>query len=270
MRRYIAATYLAFRECLLPTPRHEMQTEILADLHTCIDNLEARRLELAARAARSEQQAMLHLKQAKKEPTDAGTLRAKQRARLCMQERRRLNIEHDKVVRTAHALQMQVDSIVATDVDNLIVDTMRAYNLNASRLSLPARTDQISRLGDELSDRQSELSAMQEALSTVTQQMDTTTLNGMGTSEDDLMDELEGLLEDDAPPEDLKKMQAAPAVRLPSVPVQRKKPPADDDAALDRLVDSVIADVIQEEEEKKQKNGDALLRRARDPVPLAG
>ena len=201
-------------------------------------------IDLAARAERCKQEAVYHMQLAKKEPASAGRVREQHRARLSMEERKRVHTEHDKALRMRHALQMQIDSIVATDVDNLIVDTMRAYNLNASRLSLPARTDQISRLGDELSDRQSELTALQEALTSVTQQMDTTSLNSMETSEEQLLGELEQLLADDVL--DDKKEPAAPAV---PEPLCLPGPPAAD---------------------PEEEDGAPLLRRVGDAVPLAG
>jgi hypothetical protein len=271
MHRYVAKTYLAFRECLLPTPRHEMQTEVLADLHGCIENLNTRVIEFAARADRCKQQAIYHLQLAKKEPTSAGRIREQHRARLCMEERKRVHTEHDKALRMAHTLQMQVDNIVATDMDNLIVDTMRAYNMNASRLSLPMRTDQISRLGDELSDRQSELTALQEALTNVTQQMDTNTMDTLGTDDEQLMGELDALLMSDivadAVPEPSapKKEPAVPEVAaetlvsLPSVPNHQPRPPTPPPQP--KIV--VLAETTFE-------NGTEILRRAGDPLPLAG
>ena len=190
MFRYFARTYMAFRECFVPTQRLEAQTEILADLHGCIENLNARVIELETRIERCKRQAIYHIQLSKREVNTTGRTRETQRARLCMEERRRVQIEHDKALRMAHMLQMQIDSIVSTNVDNLIVDTMRAYNLNASRLAMPARADQISRLGDELSDRQNELTALQDAMHGVTMHLDPD-----GLVDDQLMQELEGLLQ---------------------------------------------------------------------------
>ena len=293
MRRYFAKTYLALRECLVPTPRHEMQTEVLADLHACIDNLNARVEEMEARVERCGQQAEVCMRLSKKEPTAAGVARKRQEARMALEERRRVDGELLKARRTRHAVQMQIDSISAMHVDTLIVDTMRAYNINASRLSLPARTEQISRLGDELCDRQSELTAMQEALANATQQMDTGALDA---SEDDIMAELESFIMDDDNPAEavvspLQKKEAGarlvvPAeaavplptstrVQLPSVPTSARPPQPPPVLPPVLVIEgdhhrATTTAQQRKEEEEDHHYGAPLLRRAGEAVPVPG
>ena len=197
MFRYFAQTYMALRECLAPTQRLEAQTEVLADLYACIDNLNTRTIELETRIERCRTQAIFRLKLSRSEPTETGRLREKQRARLCVEERRRVQNEHAKALRMAHMLQMQVDGIASTSMDNLIVDTMRAYNTNASRMGMPARTRQVSKLSEALTERQTELCALQEAIASVT------IVDGEDDADEmeaQLMQELDALfLEPDAP-----------------------------------------------------------------------
>jgi hypothetical protein len=170
MFRHFARTYMAVRECFAPVGhrRLEAQTEVLADLHSCLESLHTRVLEMEQRITKCKQQAVHHMLLSRREGTAMGRAREQQRAQLCMQDRRRVQGDHDKAMRMMHMLQTQIDSIVATNMDNIIVDTMRNYNLNAARLSMPARADQILHLGDELADRQSEIAALQEAISGVT------------------------------------------------------------------------------------------------------
>jgi hypothetical protein len=192
MFRFFAQTYMTMRECMAPTQRLEAQTEVLADLHACIDQLKARKLELDARIERCRLDALGHLRAASREPTPAGRLREKGLARMCLEERRRVQVQHDKAQRMYHMLQMQVDGIAASSMDNLIVDAMRSYNLNAARMAMPARARQVSQLGDELSERQTELFALQEAIASVTLVGGEET--DMEESEAQLMQELEALM----------------------------------------------------------------------------
>jgi hypothetical protein len=198
MFRFFAQTYMAMRECMAPTPRLEAQTEVLADLHACIDNLKARRIELDARSERCRMEAVLHMKLVRSAPTAADRARENTLARMALEERRRVQAQREKAQRMYHMLQMQVDGIAAASMDNLIVDTMRAYNINAARMAMPARARQVSKLGDELSERQTELSALQEAIASVT--LVGGELEGDEDDEAQMMQELEALMELDAPP----------------------------------------------------------------------
>jgi hypothetical protein len=208
MYRYLAKTYMSLRECLVPSQRLEAQTEILADLHGCIENLNTRVLELEARIDRCKQQAVYHVQLGKREATTTGRAREMQRARLCMEERRRVQSEHDKALRMTHMLQMQIDSIVSSNVDNLIVDTMRAYNMNAARLAMPKRASQIAKLGDELTERQSELMTLQDAMAGVTMLPMEGGPDAASLDEQELMQELDSLMQTPAEEDEYAEQEA--------------------------------------------------------------
>jgi hypothetical protein len=70
-----------------------------------------------------------------------------------------------------HLLETQIDSIMSSHIDTLVVQTMRSYNSTASRLAMPAITSQIENLSDELSERSHELGALQEALNGIATSM---------------------------------------------------------------------------------------------------
>ena len=177
MFRYFARTYMSFRECLVPNMqrRREAQEEILADLHTCIEQLHTRILDMETRIERCTQQAQFHALQAKRAASSVARTgchsvahaRETQRAKMYLHDRRRIQAEHDKALRMAHMLQSHIDGLVSSHVDTMIVQTMRSFNTVAARLSMPSLTSQVETLSDELSDRNSELSALQEAMNSV-------------------------------------------------------------------------------------------------------
>jgi hypothetical protein len=194
-RQIFARTYLAVRECFVPPRRRDTQEEIIADLHTCVEQLTLRIEEMEGRAQQCKRQAMTHMRLSKRE--GAGPLREMRRARMYMEDRARILAELDKAQRMMHMLRAQIDSIVSSNVDMLIVDTMRVYNSTAARMHMPQRTTEIEHLGDELSDRQSEISSLQDALANVALAAGPTREDS--TAEDDaLMEELESLLAHEA------------------------------------------------------------------------
>jgi hypothetical protein len=162
--------------------------EILADLHTCIEQLNARVLEMETRIERCTQQAQFHALQVSRTGcSSVARARELQRAKMYLHDRRRIQGahahddsvhirvcvrpiarpmragEHDKALRMAHMLQSHIDGLVSSHVDTMIVQTMRSFNSVASRMSMPTLTSQVEHLSDELSDRNSELTALQEA-----------------------------------------------------------------------------------------------------------
>ena len=243
MLRYLARTYMTMLDCVAPTRnrRREAQEEILADLNTCSDQLQQRLGHMELRITRCTESAMVHARLAKKAPA-AARGRELTRAKMFMQDRRRLQAEHEKGLRMSHLLQMQVDSIMSSHMDMMLVQTMRSYNSTATMLSMPNLTAQIEKLSDNLADRSHELQSLQDALNTISTSM--TIDPGMlmmgeddgggdeqqqhhqhqGLSEDEgLMRELEQLLrstDDEDEPE-----VVAVVVTLPSPPPANPKPP---------------------------------------------
>ena len=224
MFRFFAQTYMAVRECMAPTPRLEAQTEVLADLHACIDQLKVRKLELDARIERCRVDALGHMRLANREPTAAGRTRERGLARMCLEDRRRIQTQYDKAQKMYHMLQMQVDGIAASSMDNLIVDAMRSYNLNAARMAMPARARQVSQLGDELSERQTELYALQEAIASVTLVGGEDDLQ-LEDSEAQLMLELEALMAPDEADEAAPVRRSASPLAKEAV-LEEEKPDA--------------------------------------------
>jgi hypothetical protein len=90
--------------------------------------------------------------------------REKMRAKTQMEERRRLQRQLDKAVVMSNAIQKQIDNILSSNMDMLIVDAMRGFNHVATNMVLPQRLTEVENLGEQLVERQSEVAAMQEAI----------------------------------------------------------------------------------------------------------
>ena len=270
MYRYLARYYMSLRECLVPPQRMETQAEVLADLHTCADNLKARVDELEVRAERCLQDAVVRARAAQHCKTPADRAHERRNAQLLLEERRRVRMEQDKAKRMAHLLRAQIDNVVATQVDSLIVDAMRAYSANAARLSMPARTEQLSRLGEELSERNVELEAMQEAMQGVFASNDR--YGDEGLEEAELLQELDDLLlpspraaavvvvpQAAAPSSSAPPMMAAPSAAPMMAQPQAARTPAAPLAAAVRA---------EEEEEQEAKKEPERVRCAVEAGPL--
>jgi hypothetical protein len=208
--RRLAQTYMTFLECFAPSQnrRREAQEELLADLNTCIEQLNERMLEMEHRIERSHEQAVQHARMAKRAPTAAARSRDEQRARMHLRDRKRIQVELDKAQRMLHMLESHIDGIVSSHVDTLIVQTMRSYNHTATRLAMPSLTGQVEDLAEELVERNRELSELQTALSGVASSSmmavggdPADSLDGAAAANSDgaLMLELEALLLDEAP-----------------------------------------------------------------------
>ena len=211
---YAARAFMSIRECWVTDRRRESQEEVVADLHSCLEQLTFRCAEMESKIEKSKQRALYHMKLSKKETLQAGIVREKARARMYMQDRTRLQDEHDKALKSMHMLQQQIDSIVSSHVDMAIVDAMRGFNATAAKLGLPQKAAEIEKLSESLADRQNEAACIHEAMSGITAlspQQD--------TSEDGLMDELEQLMMMSEP---AVIVQEEPLVvmMLPSVPVR--------------------------------------------------
>jgi hypothetical protein len=207
--RRLAQTYMTFLECFAPSQnrRREAQEELLADLNTCIEQLNERMLEMEHRIERSHEQAVQHARMAKRAPTAAARSRDEQRARMHLRDRKRIQVELDKAQRMLHMLESHIDGIVSSHVDTLIVQTMRSYNHTATRLAMPSLTGQVEDLAEELVERNRELSELQTALSGVASSSmmavggdPADSLDGAAAANSDgaLMLELEALLLDEA------------------------------------------------------------------------
>ena len=152
-------------DCAAPTTarRRDLQESAVADLHTCMEQLQIRMEDMEAKITRCGEQAILHMQQSEKGSVPA-MQREKMRAKTQMEERRRLQRQLDKAVVMNHAIQKQIDNILSSNMDMLIVDAMRGFNHAATNMVLPQRLTEVENLGDQLADRQSEVTAMQEAI----------------------------------------------------------------------------------------------------------
>ena len=165
---YLARAFMSIRECWITDRRKEAQEEVVADLHSCLEQLTFRSTEIEQKIERCKQSALYHMQLSRKETVSSSIAREQARARMFMQDRKRMQGEHDKALRSMHMLQQQIDSIVSSHVDMVIVDAMRGFNATAARMALPQRTVEIEKLSESLADRHSEASNLQEVLGTVT------------------------------------------------------------------------------------------------------
>jgi hypothetical protein len=189
---HAARVFMAMRECLVPDKRKEAQEEIVADLNTCLEQLIQRSTEMEAKIAVCMERAVCHMQSSKREPTASGKTRERARAKMYMEDKRRIQMEYDKAQRSIHMLQQQIDSIVSSHTDMVIVDTMRQFNATAARLSLPNKVMEIENLGEELAERQHEVANFQEAMQGVsTACLPPSSMTGDEPSDDLLMQELE-------------------------------------------------------------------------------
>ena len=200
---YAARIYMSVRECWLTDRRKEIQEEVVADLHSCLEQLTFRCTEMELKIEKCKQSALYHMQLSKKEAAPSGVARERARARMYMQDRQRLQSEHDKALRSMHMLQQQIDSIVSSHVDMVIVDAMRGFNATAARMALPQKTAEIEKLGESLADRNHEASSLQEAMSAFTIGDDEEV-----SSDDYMMRELDALLD----------MPISPRAQLPAIP----------------------------------------------------
>ena len=190
---HAARIFMAMRECLVPDNRKEAQEEIVADLNTCLEQLIQRSTEMESKIGICMERAVCHMQSSKREPTVSGKTRERARAKMYMEDKRRIQAEYDKAQRSIHMLQQQIDSIVSSHTDMVIVDTMRQFNATAARLSLPNKVVEIENLGEELAERQTEVANFQEAM----QGVSTACLPpGDESSDDVLMQELEAYMMD--------------------------------------------------------------------------
>ena len=232
---HAARVFMAMRECLVPDRRSEAQEEIVADLNTCLEQLISRSVEMESKIGVCMERAVCHMQCSKKESTPSGKARERARAKMYMEDKRRVQAELDKAQRSIHMLQQQIDSIVSSHTDMVIVDTMRQFNATAARLSLPNKVIEMENLGEELAERQSEVANFQDAMQGVSSAC--LPSGSIGDSDDLLMQELDAymeeptqvpapaqLSEDWLPPVPAQTIKSVTTV-VPQVSSQMKPPP---------------------------------------------
>jgi hypothetical protein len=252
---HAARMFMSFRECLVTDRRREAQEEVVADLHSCLEQLMHRSTEMEDKIDLYMKRAVYHMQLSKREQTSNGKNRERARARMYLEDKRRIQTEYDKAQRSIHMLQQQIDSIVSSQVDMAIVDALRQFNANAARLSLPTRAQEIEHLAEELAERQVEVSNFQEAISGVSSAMEDATIK---EESDDLWAELEAYMSSPSekvsvPPSPGEKVNKCDDVIIPSqhtmanlsknaVASVASKPKIDDDEE----IENILADVLGE------------------------
>jgi hypothetical protein len=239
-----ANIFMAVRECLIPNRGNEAQEEVIADLNTCLEQLIQRSTDMEGRIDVYMKKAASHLKSSKKENTLSGKNRERSRAKMYMEDKRRVQAEYDKTQRSIHMLQQQIDCIISSHTDMVIVDTMRQFNATASRLSLPHKTKEIEGLGEELNERKEEICVFQDAMQEMSSALGGIENNGEMDQDTLLMQELEDYINNQedtttatattanqkrVPSAKVEEEESFHPLALPSVPLHRFSSNVDDD-----------------------------------------
>ena len=191
-----ATVFFSLKECMIKENRLPSSEEVIADLHTYLEFLNKKTLEIEVKIKRCEQKALYHKKQAEQEPTKNGKTREQNRAKLFLKDKRRLQDEQDKAMKFTHVIRQQIDSLTTSELDNIMIDAMRQYNMTATQMGLPDRTKEIEELGNDLQERFSEASQLQQILGDATDPSALATTLSFGSlevDEDDLELELKSL-----------------------------------------------------------------------------
>lgn len=148
--------------------RLQSSEEVVADLHTYLEHLNNKYADMEAKIQRCNQKALYYKLQAQKEVTKSGKERELNRAKLFLMDKRRLQDEQDKAMKFTHVIRQQIDSLTASELDSIMVDAMRQYNMTATHMGLPDRTREIEDLGNSLQERFSEATQLQQILGDAT------------------------------------------------------------------------------------------------------
>jgi hypothetical protein len=186
--------FINLKECMVKENRTQSSEEVIADLHTYLENLNTKYADMESKIQRCNQKALYYKMQAQKEVTKSGRERELNRAKLFLMDKRRLQDEQDKAMKFTHVIRQQIDSLTASELDSIMVDAMRQYNMTATQMGLPDRTREIEELGSNLQERFSEATQLQQILGDATDpSVLATTLSRYDDEEDELAMELEAL-----------------------------------------------------------------------------
>lgn len=160
--------FMNVRECLGKGKQQLTNEEVIADLYTYLEHLQKKSAEMEGRIEKCSQQALFHKNKAQQEATKNGKERESNRAILFIKDKRRLQDEQDKVMKFTHVIRQQIDSLTTSELDSIMVEAMRQYNMTATQMGLPDRTREIEELGNDLQDRFSEATQLQQTLGDAT------------------------------------------------------------------------------------------------------
>jgi hypothetical protein len=163
-----ATLFLSFRECFVKENGAQSNEEVIADLHTYLEHLNEKSKMMELRIANCNQKALSHKLLGQKESTHSGREREYNRAKIILKDKRRLQDEQDKIMKFTYLIRQQIDSLTTSELDSIMVDAMRQYNMTAKQMGLPDRTREIDDLGNDLHERFSEASKLQQMLGEAT------------------------------------------------------------------------------------------------------
>ena len=183
-----ATVFVSLKECVVKENRLPSSEEVIADLHTYLEFLNKKTSEIEIKIRKCEQKALYHKKQADQEASKSGKTREQNRAKLFLKDKRRLQDEQDKAMKFTHVIRQQIDSLTTSELDNIMIDAMRQYNMTATKMGLPDRTKEIEELGNDLQERFSEASQLQQILGDATDPSALSTSLAFGSLEVDEAD----------------------------------------------------------------------------------
>jgi len=165
---HAARVFMAMRDCIVPDRSAEAQEEIVADLHNCLEQLHERLSDMETRIATVTHAILVHGKASQNQSLPIQErIRERSKAKHNLVEKKRIQVEYDKIQKNAYLIQNQIDAIVSSQLNMVVVDAMKQFTHNASRLALPGRTMELENLEEHLTDRTREISEFQEAIANI-------------------------------------------------------------------------------------------------------
>jgi hypothetical protein len=184
--------FVKLRECMVKKLPAELSEEAVADLHSCMEKLQARAAELEVKIEECRSRAIYHKQQAEREKNTKCRAEELKKAKMYVGNRRRLLLEHGKALGSIHMLEQQIDTVVSSHMDTVVIGAIRQYSAATGRLGLSDKTNQVNDLSEELTELQTDLKELQDAFGTITIQQ-----QGAPVEDSELEAELEALLHHD-------------------------------------------------------------------------
>jgi hypothetical protein len=199
----LSTVAVQLRECMVRQSARRRRVhsteEVVADLHTYLEQLNAKCGELEAQTQTCQQRALFHRKLAKAAATEHCKQRELNWGKLHLQDKHRLQNKLDRMLRCMHLIRQQIDSLTSSQMDNIMLDAMRQYNMTAKCLGLPDKSRKIEALSSDLQERFTEVEELQHLMSDAT---DSCALGQLRQVDDeDLMAEL-AAIQDEAEADD--------------------------------------------------------------------
>ena len=187
-------------ECMLLRRRRVASLEeVIADLYTYHEQMTQKCAELEARIKKCSQCALLHKQKALMETSPLAKERELSKAKMHLKDRHRLQQHQDRTRRFMHLIRQKIDNITSSQMDNLMVEAMRQYNMTAKRMGLPDKSKEIDTLGKEIQERFDEVNELQGLLSEASNPLQNSNFNEE-EEDQELLLELEALMAGDSTP----------------------------------------------------------------------